>query len=151
MPKNNLLIYPDLFRTKDKITFVEKHYRAKYVGCFQHPKNSLKCVEVFYQDGPPHEVSKSNYMCLFHNNHNVVISEWQEDWINQNAVETNKKEYIYSRDRHDYFVKDGAMVDGGASYTRSSISPIKKITCKDGKLMLDSEPCNTVLTFLKKD
>lgn len=95
---------------------------SKYVGEFPLSKESTSSVSLFYQENPP-EPFTNNYFGMYYNPYmdGVFIMDATEIASKERTGIVNKNnELIYSRNRHDFVVHEGDMIDGGDSYSRFS-------------------------------
>jgi hypothetical protein len=95
-------------------------------------------VDVFYRS-TPHPEFGNRYFGLYRNMYaagaQIMITNADiiED-LEFAMVQDNEGVYHYSAHRHDYKIVDGAMVDGGRAYVRSS-GPVTMFKVKDGEFV----------------
>ena len=108
---------------------IEKRRNAKFVGEFASNKHSTETAMLFYQETPPVE-GYSKYFVVYQNSvtgmYMVASGETMSKAI-RTGVLTDKGDFIYSRNRHDYILHGTDMVDGGDSYLR----------CNEGATLID--------------
>lgn len=120
------------------INKLEEHYKAKFVcesaikiGNRWNDNSSL----IFYSTEK--HPRGSNYMAFSYNyatDEYVVSDGISVTEIDIYGVVTDHDTVIYSRFRHDYRVVDGAMIDGGRDYVRSSVGNRVTMRIIDGEL-----------------
>jgi hypothetical protein len=127
------------------IKALEEKYNCKFV-C----ESSIK-VNNRWRDSPSlifyskeKHPQGSNYMAFsydFKNDQYVVSDGISVTEVDIDGVSTEDGIVIYSRFHYDYRVKDGVMIDGGRSYTRSSSPNGSRVVMRiiDGELTIIDE------------
>lgn len=111
--------------TEDGVKVIEEKYGATFMGHWAVKQKdgqwSNDPVDVFYQPNPDVEKGHSKYFGIYINKGEAYVTNAESAFSAEiTGVLTENNEVLVSRFRNDFQQKDGAMIDGGRDYTRSS-------------------------------
>lgn len=132
----NIIIEPSLF-SEENIKKIESLRKAKYVLDTEKDGHPLA---VFYQEDFDGDKYASPYFGLYRALDGTLMITSAEFVESQeiDGLLTNKGNIIFSRERHDYYSKDGAFIDGGRGYTRygGEFKKIVPLEVRKGRLQV---------------